>query len=186
MTLRIVLVGLIGTLTLAACNPSSQSVQTAPIKLEKGMPMPVIQLLDLQGGVVSTTSLKGKPVVYNFWATWCGPCRAEMPDLNKAQIRYRDQGLVVIGVNVQERKSLIESFIKVVPLGFNVWYEDKGASFPHDKIGPLLPIWQGSTDQSYFIPFTVFVKASGEIAAVQAGYDSSGRALTANIEAALK
>jgi thiol-disulfide isomerase/thioredoxin len=172
---------------LAACNPATQSqVNSNPVKLEVGMQMPQVQLLDFKGGIASTNALRGKPVVYNFWATWCGPCRAEMPDLNQIQERYKSKGLVVVGVNVEERKSLIENFLKVIPLNFEVWYEDKAASFPHDKIGPIIPIWQGQTDQSYFIPYTVFVKASGEIAAVQRGYDASGRNLIANVEVTLK
>jgi thiol-disulfide isomerase/thioredoxin len=147
--------------------------------------MPELQMLDYRGGVASVGALKGKPVVYNFWATWCGPCKAEMPDLNRIQRDYASKGLVVVGINVLENKGLIDTFLRFTPLDFTIWYEDKSNSFPHDSLRPVLATWQGR-DSGYAIPYTVFVKASGEIAAVQLGYEASGRILVANVEKTLK
>ena len=62
---------------------------------------PVVTMRDLDGREVSLASLRGKVVLVNFWATWCGPCRAEIPDLVALQEKYRDQ-LQVIGISQDE------------------------------------------------------------------------------------
>jgi thiol-disulfide isomerase/thioredoxin len=62
---------------------------------------PVVAMRDLDGREVSLASLRGKVVLVNFWATWCGPCRAEIPDLVALQEKYRDQ-LQVIGISQDE------------------------------------------------------------------------------------
>ena len=62
---------------------------------------PIVEMRDLDGRPVSLASLRGKVVLVNFWATWCGPCRAEIPDLVALQEKYRDQ-LQVIGVSQDE------------------------------------------------------------------------------------
>jgi thiol-disulfide isomerase/thioredoxin len=64
-------------------------------------PVPAFTVRDLDGREVSTASFRGKVVIVNFWATWCGPCRAEIPDLVKLQEKYRNQ-LQIIGVSEDE------------------------------------------------------------------------------------
>src|SRR5437762_8326244 len=64
-------------------------------------PAPAFTAVDLDGRTVSTDSFRGKVVILNFWATWCGPCRAEIPDLVALQDRYRDT-LQVIGISQDE------------------------------------------------------------------------------------
>src|SRR5205085_12258571 len=64
-------------------------------------PMPAFTAVDLDGRSVSSESFRGKVVILNFWATWCGPCRAEIPDLVALQERYRDT-LQVIGISQDE------------------------------------------------------------------------------------
>jgi thiol-disulfide isomerase/thioredoxin len=59
---------------------------------------PAVVLKDVRGRAVRLSDYKGKVVLLNFWATWCPPCRAEMPDLIKAQREYRSRGLQVIGI----------------------------------------------------------------------------------------
>ena len=67
-------------------------------KLE-GKAAPGFTLLDTSGKKVSLADYKGKPVVVNFWATWCGPCRLEMPWFEEFSAKYKDQGLVVLGIS---------------------------------------------------------------------------------------
>src|SRR6185369_2903876 len=66
-------------------------------------PAPVadVTMKDVDGRTISTASLKGKVVIVNFWATWCPPCRAEIPDLIKLQDKYKDK-LVVLGISEDE------------------------------------------------------------------------------------
>jgi thiol-disulfide isomerase/thioredoxin len=67
-------------------------------------------LKDLQGHDVTLSQLRGKVVLVNFWATWCGPCRLEMPDLNDFYSRFKSQGLVVLSIT-NEESSKVSSFV---------------------------------------------------------------------------
>ncbi len=59
-----------------------------------------LTLKDLTGKPISLKDWRGHPMIINFWATWCGPCRKEMPELNEIYRRYRSKGLVVLGVSL--------------------------------------------------------------------------------------
>ena len=63
-----------------------------------GEPAPNFQLLDMQGRLVALSDLRGKVMMVNFWATWCGPCRASIPHLQKLHDTYGKKGLVVLSV----------------------------------------------------------------------------------------
>jgi len=72
------------------------------------------QLRGFDGGIYSLAALKGKVVLLDFWATWCGPCRRSMPETEELFTRYREQGLVVIGVDVNEDEPAIAAFLRKV------------------------------------------------------------------------
>jgi thiol-disulfide isomerase/thioredoxin len=63
--------------------------------------------------------LKGKPAIVEFWATWCPPCRASIPHLNEINKKYKDQGLVVIGISDEPRQT-VENFKRSTPMEYNV------------------------------------------------------------------
>ena len=74
------------------------------------LPLPALSMRDLDGQTLTTGDLRGKVVLVNFWATWCGPCRAEIPDLIRLQTRYADH-LVIIGVSADEGPvQVVEAF----------------------------------------------------------------------------
>ena len=79
-------------------------------------------------GQLSVADLKGKAVVVNFWASWCVPCRDEAPVLQTTYERYRDQGLVVLGVDVNDFRQDARRFMKRYGLSYPVVYDGKGST----------------------------------------------------------
>ncbi len=76
-----------------------------------GSPAPDFTLQSADGNTVRLSDFKGKPVLINFWATWCQPCREEMPALEELYEQYRDQGLVILAVDMEEDLRLVRRWI---------------------------------------------------------------------------
>ena len=81
---------------------------------------PLLTLTDLDGKAYDLTAHRGKVVLVNFWATWCEPCRDEMPALGRLQKKLGPGQFVVLAVNADEPESRIRKFLEQVPLGFPV------------------------------------------------------------------
>lgn len=75
---------------------------------------------------VKLSSLRGKVVYVDFWASWCGPCKQSFPWLNEMQARYRALGFEVIGVNVDTRRTDADRFLAQVPARFTVAFDERG------------------------------------------------------------
>jgi thiol-disulfide isomerase/thioredoxin len=73
------------------------------------------------------SQFRGKVVIIDFWASWCAPCRQSFPWLNQMQARYRDRGLVIIGVNVDQERSDAARFLAQTPAQFQIVYDPEGA-----------------------------------------------------------
>ena len=108
-------VAVVVALTLLVASPA--------IATRVGSRAPEIGREDLNGRVVSLRSLRGKVVIVDFWASWCAPCREEMPVLNRLQERYREQGLVVIGVNVDNNVRNARTFLRRTPVQFRIVHD---------------------------------------------------------------
>ena len=76
--------------------------------------------------VLDLTRYRGKVVLVDFWASWCAPCRQSFPWLNSIQSRYRERGLVVIGVNVDRERAEADRFLREVPARFPIVYDPAG------------------------------------------------------------
>lgn len=87
---------------------------------------PGFALKDLNGKSVNLASLRGKPVFLNFWATWCPPCRAEMPDLQKMYEKYASK-MHFVAVNARESKGTIAEFLKANGYSFPVLLDSSGS-----------------------------------------------------------
>lgn len=81
---------------------------------------PAFSVTDLSGRTLNLADYKGKVVLLDFWATWCGPCRVEIPGFVQLQNRYRDQGLVVIGVSIDDGPEPVREFYKEYKMNYAV------------------------------------------------------------------
>ena len=89
-------------------------------------PVPALQLNDLDGKPWRLAALKGRPVLLNFWATWCEPCRAEMPSLERLAARHERAGLVVLAVNFKEPVPTIRRFLELQPSTLTILLDTDG------------------------------------------------------------
>jgi len=133
--------------------PAARNATDRSPAVEVGRAAPDFLLETSTGGELRLSDLQGQSVLVNFWATWCPPCRAEMPELVAAYDRYRDDGLVIVAVNLQETDSQVNKFAK-----------EFGMTFPIviDRDGELKNVWRlGGPIQG--IPTSYFIDASGVI-----------------------
>ena len=104
------------------------------------------------------SSLKGRPVVLDFWATWCGPCQAEAPIVNTVAQRYKDRGLAVVGVNTSDEDGLAARFVRKKGLGFPIVYDANNTIAKQYGVSSL--------------PTLVVISKTGKIVAVRHGVTS--------------
>lgn len=83
-------------------------------------------LLNLNNKTVTLSDLKGKIVFLNFWATWCGECRVEMPLMQKLYMRFKDKDFAMVAVSLNEPKSVVEKFFDDYKLTFTALLDSKG------------------------------------------------------------
>jgi len=125
------------------------------VAAEEGALAPDFLLEAVGGGETRLSDFRGQPVILNFWATWCRPCRKEMPQLVAAYDRYREEGLVVVGLNLQEGRAVIEPFA-----------DEYGIEFP------LLIDRDGEVGDEYRLlglPTTFFIDGEGVIQSIYTG-----------------
>lgn len=108
------------------------------VVLEIGQPAPGFTLQGLDGKEIDLADYKGKVVMVNFWASWCEPCRIEMPEIQKAHETYKDQGLMVIGVNLRENEITVDGFAQTYGLTFPIALDPDGKVAVNSyKVKPL-------------------------------------------------
>lgn len=127
----------------------------------QGQAAPAFALVDLNGKKVSLADFKGKPVLVNFWATWCGPCKLEMPWLEEFSRKYAGQGLVVLGIAADDApKNVIASVAKKAGATYPILLKD-------DKVENLY----GGVE---YLPETFYVGQNGKVILATAGLTSEG------------
>jgi thiol-disulfide isomerase/thioredoxin len=125
----------IGRRRLLACGLGSVAAPFIPAKAlaayvvrpwPAARPVPALELTDLDGKPWKLAAQLGQVVVLNFWATWCEPCRAEMPSLEAMGARLKPQGLVLCAVNYKEPAALIRQFFERVPFKATILLDPDG------------------------------------------------------------
>ena len=110
------------SLLLLFISMSSNSY-AAPItltQLKVPQPAPAFSLIDLDNKLHTLADYKGKPLIVNFWASWCRPCRDELPALNRAWAKVKDQGVQMLAINIGEDPTAVFKFIQEYPIDFRV------------------------------------------------------------------
>lgn len=146
---------MIRTLVLVMLTAGAVAAVERPPKI--GQPAPAIDLETLEGGRASLGALRGHPVLINFWASWCHPCRDEMPQIIRRYQELHHAGLEVLAINLtdDEKKKDIQRFVDELRLPFPVLLDVKGkVRRRYNLLG---------------VPLTVFVDTAGTVAGVNAG-----------------
>lgn len=139
-----------------------------------GDPLPPLETTSLSGQAVVTDSYQGRALVLNLWATWCPPCRAEMPYLQELSEEYGDRGLSVVGISVDGSgaRDLLERFLEEAGVRYDILLDPAMVSM--DELGIL------------GLPATFLVDASGTISHVRTGPIMEGdESFIAELEAIL-
>ena len=121
-----------------------------------GGPAPAFTLASRAGQDVSLAQYKGQVVMLNFWASWCGPCRQEMPLLESIYRKYGKMGFTMIGVNVEPDSNAANEWLKATPVTFPILYDrDSKVSKLYDVAG---------------MPSTVIIDRTGKLRVLHRGY----------------
>lgn len=137
-------------LALAAAPALAKTTKTAPVA-------PAFTLPGLQGEV-TLESLRGKAVLVDFWASWCGPCRQSFPWMNGLQKRYGDKGLAIVAVNLDKDRELASHFLAEVPAAFTVAFDPSGKTAESYRVKAL--------------PTTFLVSPDGKLLLTHTGFDA--------------
>lgn len=113
-------------------------------------------LNDVNGNAVQLSDYAGQPVIINFWATWCGPCRVEMPELEAAYQAHQDEGLVILALDQQESAEDVAVFFEELGLNFTAVLDNEGTV--SDLYGA-----------ANVLPTTFFINGNGEVTAIHRG-----------------
>ncbi|MFH1648008.1 MAG: TlpA disulfide reductase family protein [Chloroflexota bacterium] len=162
----LVIVLLVAGLAAAGCSVGTDRTDI-PVP---GRTAPDFQLQSLGGETVSLSGLRGQPVMVNFWASWCGPCREEMPFIQKVyeDTTWKTRGLVILAVNLAESPAEVQKFMDALGLSFTVLLDSQ------QEVGKLYNVSA--------IPTTYFIDKNGIIRDVKIGSFQSVAEIDAKLQ----
>jgi peroxiredoxin len=124
--------------------------------ISESAPAPDFTLKSNSGKNIKLSELRGQVVMINFWASWCGPCRQEMPLLNQLYQRYEPMGFTLLGVNVEEDSAAADKVLKEIPVDFPVLYDNRNQV--------------SETYQVRAMPSTILIDRDGKVRYLHKGY----------------
>ncbi len=140
---------------MTACS-AERPVKAAMKASKERNPAPDFELMDVTGKPVKLSDFKGKVVLLNFWATWCGPCKVEIPWFIEFEQKYKDQGLVVLGVSMDEEGwAMVKPYLESAKVNYRV-------VIGTDRVGTLY----GGVES---LPTTFMIDRDGKIASTHIG-----------------
>jgi peroxiredoxin len=150
---------------------TSDSTNINPVPRTINAPLPPLELIDINGTEVSLAEMKNQVVLVNNWATWCPPCRAEMPDLQAYFHAHEKDGFILVGINAGDSQGQVEEFVREYGLTFPIWLDPAGkalrvfqnnalpSSYLIDRSGIIRQVWLGAvsleTLEAYVTPLLV-------------------------------
>lgn len=142
--------------------------------LPSSAPLYAATVVDTDNKPVTLDSLRGKPLVINFWARWCGPCRKEIPDLVEMDARYRGKGLVIVGIAIEDADSreAVRDFARAYEVDYRILLAG---------VGKGVELMKALGNDKAGLPFTVVIDRNGKMVARKLGAMSK-----ADMEAAIK
>ena len=148
-------------LAFSGCSTTPTAVKAASVKPDKDRkPAPDFALKDADGKVVKLSDFKGKVVLLDFWATWCGPCKIEIPWFIEFQQKYGKQGLQVVGVSIDDTVDKLKPYVSQMKMNYMV-LQGLDQDALQDAYGPM-----------FGIPVTVLISRDGKMCNKHVGLSS--------------
>ena len=156
----LILIGIVTLLFLSrSVNPDTKVPSSGAVPVNVNFPAPSLALQDLHGELVSLDDYLGKTVLVNNWATWCPPCRAEMPTLQVYYNEHRHQDFTLVAIESGDPPSQVAEFTEQFNLTFPIWVDLEmkaiqgfrnqalPSSYLIDKRGTVILAWSGAINQ---------------------------------------
>lgn len=137
----LIIAAILGIIWLAVSQESAvQDPSTLATRPQPGFRAPDFTLTTLDGNEITLSELKGRPVIINFWATWCGPCRQETPHFQTFYERFQDD-VVMLGINQRENLDQVNGFVNEFGMTYPVLLDTDGTVYDRYQVFGLPTTW---------------------------------------------